>query len=204
MIKNIIFDLGGVLINYNPKEYILKMGYDDEKTEALLNAIFLDSLWLDMDKGIIEDYTEALEFFVKKHPELEFEIRSFFVEGWMEVYGLLKETEVFYNQLIDEGYKIYILSNYAKDGFAYIEKKYEFLSKADGKIVSSHVKCVKPDLKIYQILLDTYKLIPEESVFFDDKIENIVAANDLGIHGIQFTNLKEAKKQFELLTKELV
>ena len=90
MIKNVIFDLGKVLIYTNPSEYLRKYGYDEEKYQALLDAILYDSLWSDMDIGKYDSCKEIVEIYVEKHKELESEIRQFFAEEWMDCMLLLK------------------------------------------------------------------------------------------------------------------
>lgn len=199
MIKNIVFDLGNVLITYKPYEYLLSKGYEEKKAKLLLGAIFQTSLWNDLDRGVFESAKDALDSFVKKTPSLEEDLRHFFDGDWMSIYQVIEDTEEFYSELIDKGYNVYLLSNFAKDGFAYIEKKYEFISKAHGRIISSHVKQVKPEPDIYKTLINTFELIPNETVFFDDMECNIEAANNAGINGIIFNNLEDAKKQFNEL-----
>lgn len=201
MIKNVIFDLGKVLINNCPNEYLRKYGYDEEKYQALLDAIVNDSLWHDMDIGKYESCTEMVEEYVEKHKTLETEIRLFFSENWMEFYAPYEDTLLFYNELYKQGYSIYILSNYAKDGFDLIHKKYDFFKKAKGIVVSSYVGMTKPDLRIYEYLLETYNLNPDECVFIDDSVANIKAANELGIHGIIYTDIDSLRKDFKMITE---
>ena len=92
-IKNVVFDLGGVMINYNPAAFIRDMGYDEETCQAVLNAIFYDPVWEDMDMGKYMTYTDALPEFIKRHPDLETPIREFFQPDWMKVYTVKEETE---------------------------------------------------------------------------------------------------------------
>jgi len=92
MIKNVIFDLGKVLIDTNPSEYLRKYGYDEEKYQALLDAILYDSLWSDMDIGKYDSCKEIVEIYVEKHKELEPEIRQFFAEEWMELYAPFEDA----------------------------------------------------------------------------------------------------------------
>ena len=92
MIKNVIFDLGKVLIDTNPSEYLRKYGYDQEKYQALLDAILYDSLWSDMDIGKYDSCKEIAEIYVEKHKELELEIRQFFSEEWMELYAPFEDA----------------------------------------------------------------------------------------------------------------
>ena len=201
MIKNVIFDLGKVLINNDPSEYLNKYGYDEEKYQALLDAIWTDSLWGDMDVAKYESFKDIIEIYVEKHKELEPELRRFFAEDWMELYVAYDDTVKFYNEVYEQGYDIYLLTNFSKDGYEYISNKFDFFKKAKGAVVSSHLKIAKPDIRIYQYLLETYNLNPDECIFNDDSVANINAANELGIHGIVYTDIESLRKDFKMITE---
>lgn len=203
MIKNIIFDLGGVLIKYDPWEYISTLGYEEKRAREFYEVIFYDVFWRDMDLGKYPEYAPVIDEIIERHKDFEEEIRHFFQDGWMQIYRLIKETEEYYYELQAAGYPIYILSNFSAEGFAYVEEQFSFISKAKGRIISSHVHKVKPDPDIYKMLLEKYNLVPEETVFFDDFIQNVNAARELGIQAIHFTSLEDARKEFaELVERE--
>lgn len=194
-IRNVVFDLGGVMINYNPRQFITDLGYDSELGTELCDAIFNDPVWLDMDKGIYMNYLEALPVFINHHPHLEKEIRSFFTPDWYEVYTLRRDTErILYNWVYDQGLDIYILSNFSFDGFSYVEKKYPFFRKARGKVVSAFEKLVKPQPEIYRLLLDRYKLKADECVFIDDYQVNVDGAVAAGMKSFRFVDPADARK----------
>lgn len=193
MIKNVIFDLGDVLINNNSFEYIKTLGYSDEKTNALYQALAIDSVWHDKDIGIYESYVDCIPIFQNHHPELVKEIADFFQDSWMEkVYTPIEENMVLYNRAKELGYDIFFLTNYSVDGFAYLEENYDFIRNVKGKIVSSHVHCCKPERKIYELLLNKYQLNASECIFFDDNINNILAAKEVGIVAVLFTDVQDA------------
>ena len=196
MIKNVIFDLGKVLINNDPSGYLRKYGYGEEKYQALLDAIWTDSLWGDMDIAKYESFKDIIEIYVEKHKELEPELRRFFAEDWMELYVAYDDTVKFYNEVYEQGYDIYLLTNFSKDGYEYISNKFDFFKKAKGAVVSSHLKIAKPDIRIYQYLLETYNLNPDECIFIDDSVANITAASELGIYGIVYTDIENLRKEF--------
>ena len=183
------------MINYSPRQFITDMGYPDSRIEEVCNAIFFDPVWGEMDKGVYEDYKEALPVFIEHHPQLEADIRAFFHPLWYEVYTLKEDTErILYNWVYEKGLNIYVLSNFSPDGFTYVEKKYPFFKKAKGYVVSAYEKCVKPEEKIYRILLDRFHLNPEECVFIDDFEVNVKGARDVGMNAVLFTGPEEAKK----------
>ena len=201
IIKNVIFDLGKVLINNDPSGYLRKYGYDEEKYQALLDAIWTDSLWGDMDVAKYESFKDIIEIYVDKHKGLEPALRRFFAEDWMELYVAYDDTVKFYNEVYSQGYDIYLLTNFSKDGYEYISNKFDFFKKAKGAVVSSHIKIAKPDIRIYQYLLDTYNLNPDECVFIDDSVANIKAASELGIYGIVYTDIENLRKEFNKYMK---
>ncbi len=201
MIKNVIFDLGKVLINNDPSVYLRKYGCDEEKYQALLDAIWTDSLWADMDVAKYESFKDIIEIYVDKHKELEPEIRRFFADNWMELYVTYEDTVRFYNEVCEQGYNIYLLTNFSKDGYEYISNKFDFFKKSKGAVVSAYIKIAKPDLRIYKYLLETYNLKPDECIFIDDSAPNIKAANDLGIHGIVYTGIESLRNKFKMITE---
>lgn len=203
MIKNVIFDLGDVLINNSPLEYIKTLGYSEEKTQELYQALSADSLWHDKDIGIYENYVECIPIFQEHHPQLKEEIAEFFQDSWMEkVFTPIKENMVLYERARELGYDIFYLTNYSKDGFAHLEEHFDFIRNAEGKIVSSHVRCCKPELKIYEMLLEKYQLNASECLFFDDNIYNVLAAKELGIQAVHFTDVREALKILDVEAKQ--
>ena len=198
MIKNVIFDLGDVLINNNPIEYIRSLGYSQEKTQELYQALDTDTLWHDKDIGIYESYIDCIPIFQMHHPNLLKEIADFFQDSWMEkVYTPIEENMILYKKAQELGYDIFLLTNYSVDGFAYLERTYDFIRDAKGRIVSSHVHCCKPEHRIYELLLDKYQLKASECLFFDDNIRNIKAAKELGINAVLFNNVQEALQIME-------
>ena len=198
MIKNVIFDLGSVLINNDPSEYIKSLGYSEEKAKELNETLSSDTTWHDKDMGIYESYKECISVFQRNHPELAEEIVMFFQDGWMsKIYRPIEENMILYERAKELGYSIYLLTNYSIDGFAHLETSYDFIREANGKIVSSHVHCCKPDKKIYELLLDKYDLKASECIFFDDNPTNVSAAAELGIQAVLFADIEEAVKMLE-------
>ena len=114
----------------------------------------------------------------------------------------IKENVEILYQLKDKGYPLYILSNFHSEAIQEMFDKYDFFQLFDGKVISAYEHTIKPSYKIYQILLDRYHLIADESLFIDDSLANIVIAQDIGIHGIHFkfgTNLKQELKNIGVL-----
>ncbi len=199
MIKNVIFDIGKVLLSYEPFEYVLSFGHGRELSEKLFNIVFEDKRWLELDRGTlpVEKYLEML---IKENPNYPKEIEEIFT-NWIKMLEPIEKAVKFYTELKNKGYKIYLLSNF---GVVYdkVEEIFDFLKLADGKIISAHVKTIKPEPKIYELLLSTYNLIPNECVFIDDKEENVLAAKEFSINTIHFINIETTIKEFENIIKE--
>jgi len=187
MIKNIIFDLGGVLIDWNPRYVYKTIFSSEEKMEWFLKHITTMEWNIQQDAG--RDLEEATKILVERHPEWKKEIEAYYGR-WEEMLGgPIDGTVKILRDLIDEKkYRILALTNWSQNTFPIALERYEFLKSFEGIVVSGDEKCIKPDKEIYNILLKRYDLLPEECVFIDDNVHNIDAAKELGIRGIHFTS----------------
>ena len=199
MIKNIVFDLGRVIYTYQPREYLLNLGYDETQADKLMKCIFNNPLWLDIDRGLYS-VREGMEKMCADFPAQADDIRRVLDDSWMDrMFDLMPESLDFFYEVKKRGYKIYILSNFGADSFAHIrERDAFFFNEADGIVVSAYEKYIKPEPEIYYCLLNRYALIPEETLFIDDNYDNITAAKALGIHGIVFTDITDCRILFNI------
>jgi FMN phosphatase YigB (HAD superfamily) len=195
MIKNIIFDLGRVLINFDPETYLKELGLDKKTREIYLDDIFKGLEWLDLDRGIITE-EQAIKKIAAKGRVNEGEVRkvldariSFFTEISLNI-PLVKKIK-------DNGYKLYILSNFPKIPFEAVFEKYKFFRHFDGGVVSYEegVNVIKPDSSIYDTLLSRYNILPEETAFIDDTLVNIEKAEEYGITGIHLPDHTELRQK---------
>lgn len=197
-IKNVIFDLGNVLIDFHPLEYIKSLGYGNDKALEILNSTIKDEIWNDMDRGIYQTKEEYIKAFCLKYPHLKEEITNFLSGPWMEnVIIPIKENQKMIELVKQKELKYYILSNYPKDAFAYTYDICPFIRNADGMLISYSVLKVKPEKEIYLNLLARYNLKAEECLFIDDLIANIMGAESVGIKGIVHKNLDDTYKELE-------
>ncbi|MBS5038486.1 MAG: HAD family phosphatase [Fusobacterium sp.] len=199
MIKNIIFDLGNVLIRFKPEEFINK-NIKKEYREKFFNVIFKGQEWADLDRGILE-YSDAVKIFSEKIPECSSEIKKLFDNYILDVLEPIEKNIEIMKSLKGK-YKLFVLSNFHYPAFDYIFKNWEFFKYFDGKVVSGHCKLLKPEKKIYELLCLTYSLKPNECVFIDDTKANIKAAEEFGINGIHLTDiniLEEKLKENNLI-----
>lgn len=201
MIKNVIFDIGGVLLDFKPYEYTMRFDYDLETKKKLYSVIFEDKRWIELDRGTLSNET-YLSLLVKENPDYVSQITEVF-KDWITMLTPIDKTIEFYKKLKEKGYKIYLLSNFSSPAYEITEQLCPFLKMADGKIISYSVKTVKPEKQIYDILLSKYNLIPRESIFIDDRQENVDAAKALGINGIHFETIDKVIKKFNDLVNSL-
>lgn len=201
MIKNIIFDIGNVLVSFRWRNLIKDLGFSPETTEILGKNMLMDPLWQEMDRGIMEE-EEIIEEFKRKCPGYEREIELFH-ENRQQVIEEFSYTYEWIKGLKERGFKVYYLSNYPRSFFkSHVEKGFTFIPLMDGGVVSAFVKMVKPDHEIYQHLMDKYALKAEECIFIDDTSKNIIAARELGMKGIIFKDLDNTQKELEDIIKK--
>lgn len=192
--KNIVFDIGNVLLSFQPNDYLYQY-FDDETTGDLMTIIFASDEWVKLDMGtmMIEDVIISLS---AKNPHYQKEIR-FILENWTEMLQPIQENVDIVYELKEKGYSLYLLSNFHKEAIQTMFDKYDFFQLFEGGIISAHEHVVKPDEKIYHLLLERYSLIPSESLFIDDSLSNIHAALRVGMHGIHLPYLADLKEELK-------
>jgi len=194
MINTIIFDLGAVLIDWNP-HYLYRTLFTDEKEMKNFLSTICTSEWNEeQDAG--RSLQEGTEILVKQFPEHEANIRAFY-SRWEEMLGEpFWDTVAIFKELKDSGkYKIYALTNWSAETFPVAVNRYEFLNWFDGIVVSGAEKMRKPTPEFYQLLLDRHLVKPEEALFIDDNYRNILAAEKMGITSIHFTSAEVLREK---------
>lgn len=197
-IKNIVFDLGRVLIKFEPKEYI-EQNVPEEKREDFYNGIFGSTEWLMLDRGTLS-YEDAKKIFKERVPGADKQIDRLFDADLFEILQPIEENVKLLPEL-KKKYNLYILSNFHQPAFEHIFKKYDFFRLFDGHTVSCYYYLLKPEKEIYDILIDKFNLIPEETVFIDDTKVNIDACEKEGIRGIHLPDYTELKQKLEEFLK---
>ena len=199
MIKNIIFDVGKVLVEYDPDGMMKKLGFDEETLQTVNQAVFQNELWNESDRGVLSP-EELLEAFIDNNPVYEKEIRQV-IDAVGDTISLMPYAVEWVKGLKERGYHLYILSNYAEYTYEKTSHKMEFLPYMDGVVFSYRCKLIKPEKEIYEYICKTYELKPEESVFLDDREDNVEAARNMGMHGIVFENYAQGSETLEQLLK---
>jgi len=201
MINTIIFDLGAVLIDWNPHYLYRSLFADEEEMKNFLATVCTSDWNEEQDAG--RSLEEGTQILVQKFPEHEEYIRAFY-SRWEEMLGepFWEVVEIF-NELKDsKKYKIFALTNWSAETFPVALKRYDFLNWFDGIIVSGEEKMRKPAPEFYNLLLSRYNVKRNEALFIDDNYRNILAAEKLGIQSIHFTSpiqLREALNELGIL-----
>ncbi|MBR7114344.1 MAG: HAD family phosphatase [Alistipes sp.] len=191
-LKNIIFDFGGVLVDWNPRYLYDKYFGDEERSEWFLNNICLYSWNLQMDGG--KPFAEGVSELQAQHPEWK-EAIAIYHTRWVEMMGgEVEGTADLLRRLKAAGYKIYGLTNWSAETFPMIRDTYPVFGEFDGIVVSGEEHLLKPDAAIYRCLLDRYALTPAESIFIDDNEANVAAALDLGLEAHRFLSAAELER----------
>lgn len=201
MIRNIVFDIGNVLVDFCWQDHIAGYGFREETAKRLGKAMMLSPVWNELDRGVWTN-EELLQGFIANDPELEQEIRTVF----SDLSTLIREkdgSKDWICSLKDLGYGVYYLSNFSERVKAEAESQLSFLEEMNGGIMSCTVHLIKPDPEIYERLFKWYGLKPEESVFLDDSPANIETAKQLGMYGILVESRKQAVNDLQKLLKQI-
>lgn len=196
MIRNVIFDLGGVLLTPEWDKHFQRLGFAGEQKERIQKATIRHPDWILLDKGISEEI--VLKKMTEYDPGMELEIQIF-MKSFRGVIRRRDYTEKWIESLKKAGLGVYVLSNFCRKAAEDNSEQMEFLSQADGVVLSYETGLVKPQKEIYQHLLRTYGLRAEECVFIDDRRDNIEGGEREGIKGILFTSRKQASAELQLL-----
>ena len=195
-IKNIVFDFGGVLVDWNPRYLYDKYFGDAEQSQWFLDNICLYSWNIQMDGG--KPFAEGVAEMVEKFPEYK-EAIEIYHSRWVEMIGgEVEGTADLIRRLKAAGYGVYGLTNWSNETYPFIRDTYPIFSEFDGIVVSGDEKLLKPDPAIYDCLLGRYGLKAEESIFIDDNVANVAGAMVVGMYAIQFQDAKQVEDQLRL------
>lgn len=199
MIKNIILDIGDVLVKSNYHEFFIGKGCDKKTAQRLEKATFFTPAWKELDRGVWV-FERIVDEFVKNDPAIEENIRSVFTDmsGFISAYPYAADWIC---KLKQRGMKVYCFSNISDKICQDCANELQFLKYADGKILSCQEHLIKPDPAIYRLLLNRFGLSPEECIFIDDIEQNVTAAKELGLHGIRFQGQEQADQEIEKIRR---
>ncbi|HOO64622.1 MAG TPA: HAD family phosphatase [Synergistaceae bacterium] len=196
-IDTVIFDLGGVLLDWNPREYLLKHTEDAQVLDLFINQIFGSPDWNDLDRGTLSLEAGARLFRERVAPH-----GALFDEVWpglFEILFPLEENTKVLEKLHGRGYRLLILSNFIEEAYYHVRKKYDFFSFFEGGVISWEIRSLKPEPEIYDTLIRRYDLNPRRSFFIDDRRENVEGARNRNLHALQYLPEKSLEEHLSFL-----
>ncbi len=200
MIKNIVFDIGGVLADYRMKEFLMEKGLDGPMIKRVLKASVMNPYWGRFERGEVTE-EETLQAFTAADPEIERELRLAFTN----LSGMLVSRDYaipLVQRLKKAGYGVYYLSNYSKKAYDECGESLAFMPYMDGGIVSFKVGMTKPDQRMFSCFLERFGLTAETCLFVDDTEENVLAARALGFSGFVFSGVDGLMEELKKLGVE--
>ncbi|VYU58318.1 HAD-IA family hydrolase [Clostridium tertium] len=200
MYKNVIFDLGNVLLSFSPMDY-LKSKITEDRISNVFKAIFQSEEWVMLDRGTITE-KEAIKNIIDRNLEYRDDINLAF-EDWYDILSPIEDTITVLEDLKEKGYKVYYLSNFHHLAFEEVVKKNKFFKLFDGGVVSYAEKIIKPEEAIYKLILERYNLNPSETIFIDDTKANIEGANELGISTVFLEDTSSLREELRKLNIDI-
>ena len=199
-IRNIVFDFGGVLIDWNPRYLYRTYFNDDREMEYFLSHVCTGEWNAEHDRG--RTFDEGVRLLEERFPQYSEAIRLY-RDGWESMlHGEFPGTVALLMKLKKLGYGIYGLTNWSAETFPIARSKYPVLHRFDGIVVSGQEKLIKPDPRIFRILLERYGLNAGECIFIDDSPANIETAARLGFNTVLFDNIGNVTRRVAALTGE--
>jgi 2-haloacid dehalogenase len=195
-VNTVVFDLGGVLVDWDPRYLLRKvMPGREAEMEAILSDV-LNHEW-NLARDVGDSWPDAMARLVEEHPQWA-GIFDAYTQRWDETLGgSHADTVAILRELHERGVPLYALSNWSAEMFPHAEARFDWLECFDGIVVSGRVRLVKPEPAIFHYLLDTYGLDARDIFFIDDFAPNIEAARQLGIHAHHFRGAGQLREDLE-------
>lgn len=191
--RKVVFDVGNVLLRWNPFHLYRDLIPNDEKRGWFLQNVCTSAWNLEQDRG--RPWPEAVALLVAEHPEWEAEIRAY-DERWHEtVPSTIEDSVAALAELKAKGEAVYAITNFSREKWAECLIRFPFLQSFDGVIVSAHERLLKPDPAIYNVLLERYGLDAGECIFVDDSARNVEAARSVGMQAVHFVEPIDLRAQ---------
>ena len=192
LLLNVVFDLGGVVLNWQPREVVQRV-FEDPKIQQLVSAqIIGHDDWVELDRGTLTA-DQAIGRGAERTGLLRADISRLFHEVPRSLTPIHETLELI-RRVRDNGNRLFVLSNMHSATIAYLEEKHDFWDMFDGIVVSCRIRKVKPELEIYEYLLREYQLEATDTVFIDDLNENLEAASVAGIQTIRFVSPSQCRQ----------
>ena len=190
-----VFDLGGVLIDWNPRHLYRKLIADEAEMEEFLSTVCTQAWNERQDAG--RTFAEAAAILCAQHPRHRELIEAYGARFDEMLKGPIEGSVAILESLHQRGVALYALSNWSGETFPLAERRFQFLKLFRGMVISGEVGVIKPDPRIFQTLLERHRIEAEDAVYIDDNPRNAEAARALGIHGIHFTDPPKLRRELE-------
>lgn len=190
--KNVVFDLGGVVVDWSPERLMQEYPGDPEMPLMLFKKGFFANHWQDFDRGVVsqqETVCRMSDFSGRQYAEC-WDFMEFVKHSLRDI----PETQLLIKELASRKFRLFCLSNMSLEFYDYLKGR-DVFQCFEGQIISVLEKTIKPEKKIFEILLERYGLDARESVFIDDLEQNIQAAAELGFHTVHFADKKKGMRQ---------
>ena len=193
--KAAVFDLGGVLIDWDPRYLYRKLLADEAAVEEFLATVCTPEWNAEQDRG--RPFAEGVAELVERYPVHAAAITAYH-ERWTEMLGGdIAGTVELLDELRDTGVPLYALTNWSAETFGIARERYQFLEWFDGVLVSGEERMIKPDPAIFRLLLDRFGLDPGAAFYVDDSPANVAAAGELGFDAVRFTGPEQLRRDLE-------
>lgn len=196
-IRTVVFDIGGVLIDWNPRHLFRKVFDSGEEMEWFLANVCTYEWNVQQDGGKL--FSVATAELQEKFPEYRDKIALYYGRWEEMLNGEISGTVEIFRTLKSAGMPLYALSNWSHEAFPVAYNRYDFMKLFDGLVVSGYEKLLKPDHAIYRVLMKRYNINPAESVYIDDNKPNADAAAELGFNAIHFTSPEQLRVELKAL-----
>lgn len=192
-INTVIFDLGAVLVDWNPRYVYRQLFRSEEAVEHFVGKVCTNHWNEQQDGG--RSFADATAILVSEYPQYSSEISAYYGRWEEMLRGQIDETVKLLEELkASNKFQIYALTNWSAESFPVALEKFSFLSLFDGIVVSGVEKMKKPDHQIYRLLMERYHVAPSDAIFIDDNYQNIIAAESLGIKAIHFQHSHQCRE----------
>lgn len=192
MIRNIVFDMGNVLVHFDPERFVRRLDLPQADREMLLEAVFHNPLWIEMDRGTALE-PEAYEDMCRRLPQRLHQAAWTLLHWWKDLLPM-EGMEDLVRELKEQGYGLYVLSNAPTNLHIYFSR-IPGSEHMDGLVVSADHKLLKPQRELFEVLLNRYQLNGGECFFIDDTAANVEGAQNAGLHGTVFTGNVEKLRE---------
>ncbi len=192
-IDTVVFDIGNVLVDFAWKEFLEKKGFDQVMVDRIAKASVYSDDWNEYDRGNLST-EEIIDRFVENDPGIEKELREAFTD-LTDIVTKRERTIPWIKAIKAAGYKVLVLSNFSRQAVEGCREAMSFLDYVDGGILSYRDHVIKPGAEIYNLLTERYELVPSKTVFIDDTLVNVEAAQKLGWKGINFKSYEQVEDE---------